>query len=50
MFMLIHHQGLALTAHTYHTRRREMELMAVPHNILILCLINLFYRALPSPL
>ncbi len=49
MFMLKQHQGAALTAHTYHTRRREMGLMAVTHNILILRLIKLFYRALPSP-
>ncbi len=43
------HQGAALTAHTYHTRRREVGLMAVTHNILILRLIKLFYRVLPSP-
>ena len=42
------HQGAALTAHTYHTRRREMGLVAVTPNILILCLIKLFYRAILS--
>ena len=45
MFMLKHHQGAALTAHTYQTRRREMGLMAVTHNILILRPIKLFYKA-----
>ncbi len=49
MFMLKHHQGAALTAHTYQTRRREMGLMAVTHNILILRPIKLFYKALPTP-
>ena len=52
MFMLKHHQGsalTALTAHSYHTRRREMGLMAVTHNILILRLIKLFYKADLSP-
>ena len=44
-----HHQGSALTAHTYHTRRREMGLMAVTHNIMILRPIKLFYKALPTP-
>ena len=47
------HQGAALTAHAYHTRRREMGLMVVTRNILILRLIKLFYRAylsrFPSP-
>lgn len=45
MFMLKHHQGAALTAHRYHTRRREMGLMAVTHNIMILRPIKLFYKA-----
>ena len=43
--MLKHHQGAALTAHSDHTRRREMGLMAVTHNILILRPIKLFYKA-----
>ncbi len=45
MFMLKQHQGSSLTAHTYHTRRREMGLMAVTHNILILRPIKLFSKA-----
>ncbi len=49
MFMLKHHQGAALTAHSYHTRRREMGLMAVTHNIMILRPIKLFYKASLSP-
>ncbi len=45
MFMLKQHQGAALTAHTYHTRRREMGLMAITHNIMIVLPEELFYRA-----
>ena len=45
MFMLKQHQGAALTAHTYQTRRREMGLMAVTHNIMIIRSIKLFYKA-----
>ncbi len=39
-------QRAARMAHTYHTRRRELGLMAVTPNILILRLIKLFYRAI----
>ncbi len=51
MFMLKHHQGPALTAHTYRTRRRRREigLMAVTHNILILRPVKVRYRAFPTP-
>ncbi len=49
MFMLKQHQGAALTAHTYHTRRREIGLMARTHNIMILRFIERFYKALPTP-
>ena len=35
MFMLKQHQGDALTARTYQTRRREMGLMCLTHNITI---------------
>ena len=48
MFMLKRHQGAALTARTYHTRRREMGLLAITHNIMIVLPEELFYRALPS--
>jgi len=35
MYMLKQHQGDALTARKYQTRRREMGLMCVTHNIMI---------------
>jgi hypothetical protein len=45
MFMLKCHQGSALTARTEVTRRSEMALMAVTHNILIVRPEELFYKA-----
>ncbi|MCH8342445.1 MAG: hypothetical protein IH983_00470 [Planctomycetes bacterium] len=45
MFMLKRHQGAALTARTYHTRRREMGLLAITHNIMIVLPEEPFYRA-----
>jgi len=45
MFMLKRHQGSALTARRYPTRRREMGLIAITHNIMIVLPIKLFYRA-----
>ena len=50
MFMIKQHQGAALTARTYQTRRREMGLMAITHNIMIVVLEELFYKASLSPL
>lgn len=38
MFMLKQHQGEALAARKYQTRRREMGLMCVTHNIMVLYL------------
>jgi hypothetical protein len=35
MFMLKQHMGDALTARSYHARRREMGLIAVTHNVMI---------------
>jgi len=49
MFMLKRHQGDALTARVYQTRRREIGLMAITHNILIILLAELFYRAGQAP-
>jgi len=45
MFMIKQHQGETLTAHHYQTRRREMGLMAITHNIMIVTLEQGFYRA-----
>ncbi|MBI1370669.1 MAG: transposase [Planctomycetes bacterium] len=36
MFMLKRHLGAALTARKYQTRRREMNLRAITHNLMIL--------------
>lgn len=49
MLLSKHHQGATLTAHTYNARRREIGLMAVTRNILILRLIKLFYRIILTP-
>lgn len=48
MFMLKARQGESLTARTYHARRREMGLMGLSHNLMIVALAELFYRALPT--
>ncbi len=48
MFMLKSRQGESLTARTYHARRREMGLMGLAHNLMIVRLRELFYRAMPS--
>ena len=45
MFMLKRHFGSALTSRKYQTRRREMNLRAVTHNLMILLPAELFYRA-----
>ena len=49
MFMLKQHQGAALTARRYHVRRREMGLMAITHNIMIVRSAELFYKAFLTP-
>jgi hypothetical protein len=45
IFMLKRHQGAALKARTEATRRSEMALMAVTHNMLIVHTQELFYKA-----
>ncbi len=35
MFMLKRHQGVSLTERKYQTRRREMGLMELTHNVMI---------------
>ncbi|MEM6260776.1 MAG: transposase [Planctomycetota bacterium] len=49
MFMLKSRQGEALTARTYQGRRREMGLMAVAHNIMVIAVVGPFYRAPLQP-
>jgi len=42
-------QGEALTARSDATRTDEMGLMAATHNLMILAIPELFYRAFPTP-
>jgi len=49
MYMLKQHQGEALTARKYHTRRREMALRCVTHNIMILYVTRAFLQGSPVP-
>jgi len=49
MFMLKQHQGDALTARKYQTRRREMGLMCVTHNIMIVYVWRGFLQGTPDP-
>src|SRR5690606_5758654 len=48
MYMIKQHQGESLTAHRYQSRRREMGLMAVTHNVMIVSPDKRFYNALPT--
>ena len=50
MFMIKRHQGAGIGARTDGTRRREMALMAITHNIMIVLPEELFYRACQEPL
>src|SRR5690606_20005564 len=45
MYMIKQHQGESLTAHRYQSRRREMGLMAVTHNVMIVSPDKRFYNA-----
>ena len=49
MFMLKSRLGAALTARTDATRSNEMGIMAVTHNLMIVLLEKLFYKASPTP-
>jgi hypothetical protein len=44
MFMLKQHQGEALGARQYHSRRREMALRCITHNIMILYVQQAFLQ------
>ncbi len=45
MFMLKQHQGAGISACTNGIRQREMALMAITHNIMIVLTVVLFCRA-----
>ncbi len=47
-FMLKQHTGKALTARTYHTRRRELALRCVTHNVRIVYGEKGFLQATPN--
>jgi len=49
MFMLKQHQGDSISSRTDDTRNREMALMAITHNILIVLPKELFYKAFLTP-
>ncbi len=49
MHMIKRRQGTATTARRDHTRHHELGLIALTHNLLILAITELFYRALPTP-
>ncbi len=50
MFMLKQHQGEALGARTYRTRRREMALRCITHNVMIVYVWGGFLQGTPDPL
>ena len=48
MFMLKQHQGEALSARKYHTRRREMALRCITHNVMIVYVWAAFLQGIPD--
>jgi len=49
MYMLKSRQGEALSARSDSARNDEMGLMAAAHNLMIVAIIKVFYRATPTP-
>ena len=47
--MIKRNQGAVIAAHSYHARNREMRLAVLTHNIGILLVKWLFYRAFLTP-
>ncbi len=50
MSMIKRRQGAHVRGRTYHSQCRDLRLMVLTHNVMILYWQYLFYRALPSPL
>jgi len=48
MFMLKQHQGEALGARNYHTRRRELALRCITHNVMIVYVWGGFLQGIPD--
>jgi hypothetical protein len=47
--MIKRRQGAHVHARTYHNQCRELRLMALTHNIMILLWMRVFYRAVLTP-
>jgi hypothetical protein len=48
--MIKRRQANCVRGHSYHTQCRELRLLALTHNVMILVLVEVFYRATPVPL
>jgi hypothetical protein len=48
MSMIKRRQGFHTAGHTYHSQCRDLYLMALTHNAMILVIIQVFYRAVAS--
>ena len=49
MSMIKRRQGSSVRGHNYWSQCRDLRLMALVHNVMILMLVNVFYRASMSP-
>ena len=49
MSMIKRRQSASTSGRTYHSRRRDLLLMVLTHNIMILFRVKVFYRAWPTP-
>ena len=49
MSMIKRRQGFHTAGHSYHSQCRDLYLMALTHNAMILVIIQVFYRAVASP-
>jgi hypothetical protein len=50
MSMIKRRQGSHAPARRYHSQCRDLYLMALTHNVMILLVLRVFYRAVPLPL
>ena len=49
MSMIKRRQGSCVRGRTYHSRCRDLRLLAITHNVMILIIIEVFYRAFLTP-
>ncbi len=47
--MIKRRQANCVRGHSYHTQCRELRLLALTHNVMILVIIEVFYRASRDP-